>query len=163
MAGLPKLPWRTSAIRKAKADEAVALTQIAIAAKRHWGYTDADLERWRAELTISSTLLQSQPAWVWDDAGQVRGFLTLQRDGRHCSLANLWVLPEVMRRGIGSALLKRALEYATEHHINALTIDADPQAEVFYLKCGAVRIGSIAAPASGAPQRQRPQLLIFSE
>lgn len=152
-----------TAIRTARAADAEALTQVALAAKRHAGYAEADLERWRAELTIAPAQIEQQPAWVWDEAGRIRGFLALKRDGRRCDLDHLWVLPDDMRRGIGAALLKRALEYATEHHINALTIDADPQAEPFYLKCGAVRIGAVAAPSSGDPQRQRPQLLIFAD
>ena len=151
-------------IRAARAEDAATLTRIALAAKRHGGYAETDLERWREELTIPPSLLQTQPAWVWDESGRILGFLALLREGRHCELAHLWVLPEAMRRGIGRVLLKRALEYASEHHIHALTIDADPQAEAFYVRCGAaVRIGAVSAPTDEEPARTRPQLLIFAE
>jgi hypothetical protein len=43
---------------------------------------------------------------------------------------------------------------------NALAIDADPNAEAFYLAKGARRIGEIAAPIEGHPDRVRPQMLL---
>ena len=39
-----------------------------------------------------------------------------------------------------------------------LTIDADPNAELFYLAYGAIRTGTIAAPIEGVPDRVRSQL-----
>jgi hypothetical protein len=39
-------------------------------------------------------------------------------------------------------------------------IDADPHAEAFYRACGALRIGGVAAPIDGQPQRVRPQLVL---
>jgi hypothetical protein len=38
-----------------------------------------------------------------------------------------------------------------------LRVDADPHAERFYLACGAVSIGTVAAPIAGQPDRVRPQ------
>ena len=41
-----------------------------------------------------------------------------------------------------------------------LAIDADPNAEAFYLANGARRVGEDAAPIEGLPGRTRPQLLL---
>ena len=38
-------------VRRAMPDEAEALTEIAHAAKRHWGYPENWIERWKANLT----------------------------------------------------------------------------------------------------------------
>lgn len=39
-----------------------------------------------------------------------------------------------------------------------ITIDADPNAEAFYLACGVIRVGHVAAPIFADPSRVRPQL-----
>lgn len=39
-----------------------------------------------------------------------------------------------------------------------ITVDSDPNAEAFYLACGASRRGKVPAPIAGEPHRVRPQL-----
>jgi len=63
-----------------------------------------------------------------------------------------------MARGVGRLLLIHALEAAARGGAAEVTVDADPHAESFYLECGAVRQGDIAAPVAGQPTRVRPQL-----
>ena len=73
-------------------------------------------------------------------------------------LDNLWVAPEFMRRGIGRSLLRHALGTAARGGAVEVTVDADPNAEAFYVSCGAIRRGEVAAPIRGEPARVRPQL-----
>ena len=68
-----------------------------------------------------------------------------------------------MGRGVGRALLSHAARLAAEAGASALAIDADPNAEQFYLAFGAERVGSLAAQIEGAPGRERPQLLLTTE
>jgi len=63
-----------------------------------------------------------------------------------------------MRRGVGRALVSHALQTASRGGASEVTVDADPNAEAFYLDCGAVRCGEVAAPIAGQPTRVRPQL-----
>ena len=63
-----------------------------------------------------------------------------------------------MRRGIGRALLAHAAGTARAGGDSAILIDADPNAEAFYLACGAARGGSVAAPIASEPERVRHQL-----
>jgi hypothetical protein len=44
--------------------------------------------------------------------------------------------------------------------VRPATIDSDPNAEPFYLACGAERTGAIPAPIAGQPARVRPQLVV---
>lgn len=62
--------------------------------------------------------------------------------------------------GIGSALLGDAAARAAATGAHVLAIDADPNAESFYLANGARRVGEIAAPIEGHPDRVRPQMLL---
>ena len=64
----------------------------------------------------------------------------------------------IWRHGIGRALLAHAVNTARFAGASSIIIDADPNAEPFYVACGAVRRGIVAAPVVGDPARVRPQL-----
>jgi|SRR5262245_16873441 len=51
-------------IVRAKPDEAEALTEIAFAAKRHWGYPEKWIESWRETLTVTPEFIASHETYV---------------------------------------------------------------------------------------------------
>ena len=148
-------------IRPALAGEADLLTEMAIRAKGHWGYATADLLRWRAELIVAPGAIEACPTWVAQVGDSPVGFYLLLSGVPHWTLDHLWVLPDAMGQGVGRALLRHAVRLAADQGALALAIDADPNAEPFYLACGASRVGEVAAPVDGRPDRVRPQLLIM--
>ena len=147
-------------IRPALAGEADLLSNIAIQAKAHWDYAPADLARWRAELIVAPGAIEVCPTWVAQIDGSAVGFYMLVTGTTQWVLEHLWVLPRAMGQGVGRALLRHAVRLAADHDACSLAIDADPNAEPFYLACGARRVGEIAAPVDGHPDRVRPQLLL---
>ena len=147
-------------IRRAVEHEAGALSAIAMAAKAYWPYTPSQLEAWRDDLTISAELIASSPTYVAELDGEIAGFYSLIHEGQTWNLEHLWVAPSHMRRGVGRALLSHALGLAARDGAESIAIDADPYAEPFYVACGARRVGAVAAPVEGHPDRQRPQLLL---
>ena len=110
------------------------------------------------QLTISARDLEERIAFVAVVDSAVEGFYSLRPSARSWELDNLWVLPRAMHRGIGRALLMHALSTAARGGATEVTVDADRHAEAFYLSCGAVRRGEVAAPIAGEPRRARPQL-----
>jgi ribosomal protein S18 acetylase RimI-like enzyme len=90
--------------------------------------------------------------------GRRAGFYTLAPAPRDWELDNLWVDPRCMAQGIGRTLLRHALQAARAGGAMRVHVDSDPNAEPFYLACGAVRTGSVPAPIPGDPGRVRPQL-----
>ena len=56
-------------------------------------------------------------------------------------LDHLWILPEAMGRGIGRTLFRHALTQARRLGCRAVQIEADPNAEGFYVRMGARRTG----------------------
>ena len=149
-------------IRPAAENEAQLLSALALRAKAHWGYPREALEGWRSQLAISAEQIRGKPTFVAVVRGEVAGFCSLLRSRAACELDNLWVAPEFMHRGIGRALLHHALETAARAGAAELTVDADPNAEAFYLECGAIRRGQVPAPIPGHPGRVRPQLAFKS-
>ena len=145
-------------IRAAMETEAQALSALAMQAKAHWGYAGEALERWQAQLTLSPADIRGKPTFVATIEGEIVGFYSLLPSAQSWDLDNFWVSPPFMRRGIGRALLEHALETAARAGAAEVTVDADPNAEAFYLQRGAVRRGEIPAPIPGQPERVRPQL-----
>ena len=136
------------------------LEAIAFAAKAHWGYSVEQLQAWRDDLAVPEKLLPIRPVVVAELNGRPVGFAQVATDTQPWELWAMWVHPEHMGQGIGTALFAWATGFAAEHGQEELTIDSDPNAEGFYLRRGARRIGELAAPIPGDSARVRPQLLL---
>ena len=145
-------------IRRARGSEASALSALAVAAKQHWSYAPEDIERWHPLLTVTPDDIASRPAFVAEVESEVVGFYLLAPNGATWELEHLWVSPQCMGRAAGRALLAHASRTAQVGGASVILIDADPNAEAFYLACGAVRVGSIAAPIASDPGRVLPRL-----
>ena len=147
-------------LRPARADEAARLSAIAHAAKAALGYAPELIAGWGQELTIEPELLQRQTVWVVDYEGAAQGFFSIHAFAGGVTLAHLWVDPAAQRRGFGSMLLRRALQLAAMSRLAFLQVDAEPSAESFYQRHGFERVGEIAAPIPGEPERARPQMRV---
>jgi N-acetylglutamate synthase-like GNAT family acetyltransferase len=143
--------------RKARPDKAESLTHLVMEAKAHWGYSTEQLRAWRPDLAVTAEQLQSQPAFVLETDGVV-GFYSLRVVDGACELDNLWVVPHQVGHGHGRKLLAHAVAVARSMGLRELLIDADPHAEAFYARCGAIVFGAVPAPIEGQPGRTRPQL-----
>ncbi len=128
-------------IRRAEAREADALTALCRAAKRHWGYPAEWLAAWTDELRITPAVIAAQWIYVGEEAGRTVGFFGLRRDEVHGAwhLEHLWLDPAHIGRGCGRELFGAAVRLARALGVRELHVKADPNAEGFYLKMGAVR------------------------
>ncbi|AXE31243.1 N-acetyltransferase [Chromobacterium phragmitis] len=147
-------------IRRATLADLTQMNRVAFESKAHWAYTIRQLEAWRDDLMTPSHTLASHPTFVAEVGGRVVGFVQLDPCASPWSLASLWVLPECMGRGLGKALLGRALDIARAAGQTDIAIDADPNALGFYQSFGARRQSVVSAPIEGQPERVRPQLLL---
>lgn len=128
-------------IVRATPEDADVLTEIAHAAKRHWGYPERWIESWRDTLVIRPEFIAANVAYCAMEGARAVGFylLTSENDGMH--LDHLWIAPPAMGRGIGRALFEHALEQTKGLGRRTLKIEADPNAEGFYTRMGARRVG----------------------
>jgi GNAT superfamily N-acetyltransferase len=137
-------------IRPAAASDADTLTGLALAGKRHWGYPEAWLEAWRDSLTITPSYIAANVVCCAEaGAGRVIGFYTLERDGDRFVLENLFLNPSFIGHGIGRQLFAHAARAAQGLGATEMIIDSDPNAEKFYLRMGAVRIGQTVSRLTG--------------
>jgi len=149
-------------LRAAVADEAQTLTKIAHDAKRHWGYPERWINLWQADLTISPDYLANHHVFVAESNGQIVGFYSLVDRRDKVELDHMWVSPEHMGTGVGKELFIHAMQHAAGRNISAVEIVSDPNAEGFYSKMGAYRIGETVSEVEGQP-RSLPLMTIKPE
>ncbi|MEY2561619.1 MAG: hypothetical protein QOG51_2034 [Verrucomicrobiota bacterium] len=139
--------------------DASRLTEIAFAAKRHWGYPERWIQTWRDILTMRPEFIDANCVYSAMEDNSPVGFyvLTTEADGMH--LDHLWILPRAMGRGIGRALFEHAAEQGKHLGFQTIKIEADPNAEGFYQRMGARRVGTQITEIEG--ERRELPLLVY--
>ncbi len=166
-------------IRRARPDEAAALSALALRSKGHWGYDAAFLDTCRADLTLTPAEIdrdavyviaagsdpprgfyQVQEAGASHDAGQVQEPGASHDAGRLRAAAAdlilnaLFVEPGTIGRGYGRQLFAHAVALATARGAHGLIWTSDPYAAGFYRALGARLVG--ATPSTIFPDRLLP-------
>src|SRR3954462_14177657 len=103
-------------IRRAAAEDADALSDLAHRAKAHWGYPAAWMREWDAQLTIIPGYLELHDVWVVEHEGKIVGMCGLEGRRARWPLEHVWVEPAAHGRGFGRALVMHALEEARRQH-----------------------------------------------
>ena len=136
-------------IVRATPQDAEALTTIAHAAKRHWGYPESWIAAWRDILTMRPEFIAGNTAYCAVEEDRIVGFYVLTREADGIHLDHLWVLPAAMGCGIGRALFEHAAGQAISLGFDAIKIEADPNAEEFYKRMGGSRVGTSISEVQG--------------
>jgi GNAT superfamily N-acetyltransferase len=146
-------------IRPAATSEASVLTNLALEAKRYWGYPEHWIKHWESDLTISPDFIHDNHVYVAEQNGQIQGFYALIVTGDKAELDHLWVKPAIIGTGIGKELFLDAMERAAALKVIAVEISSDPNAAGFYRRMGASEIGESDASFDGVT-RKLPRLKI---
>ena len=149
---------RVMQILRANPDDAGTLTEIAFAAKRHWGYSERWIESWSHLLTVQPGFIAEHETYTACIDGITIGFYSLSRGLDRMRLEHLWVLPQAMRRGVGRALFLHAVGRVRALGFETLEIESDPNAAGFYEQMGAHRAGVTVTELDGRP-RELPVLV----
>ncbi|WGU94423.1 GNAT family N-acetyltransferase [Paenibacillus dendritiformis] len=145
-------------IRKANLDEADYLSGLAFRSKAHWGYSADFMEACRDDLSITPEQIASAMIYVVEDDSRIKGFIGLEIENGKCLLSDLFIEPDAIGKGYGSALYNHIIEAAKGLGVRTVTVHSDPNAENFYLRMGARRIGDIESTVF--PGRKLPLLEI---
>jgi len=139
-------------IRRAAPDQAEILTQIAFAAKRHWGYPEHWIQLWSPILTITPEFIQQYETYVALLDNELVGFCAISLEDEKASLEHLWVLPDFMGKGVGNSLFNHMRSRCRELGVRILEIESDPHAQGFYERMGAKKIGEVVGEIEGQPR-----------
>lgn len=143
-------------IRRGRPDEHEDVSALALRSKGYWGYSAEFLEACRAELSYDALICGSDMMWVATEGTRMVGFSLIQGAPPVGELAALFVDPPAIGTGCGRRLLVHSLRFAQARGFTRLVLDADPEAEPFYLHFGARRIGS--SPSGSIPGRKLPRV-----
>ena len=132
-------------IRPARAEEATGLARLAVRATEHDGHDPVLMARLAPVLQIDLTLIAAGLVFVAEDvSGAVIGVVALRplSPSGLFLLEGIFVEPAFMRRGIGRRLIETAAGYARKLGGCAIIIYANPTSAGFYVRLGAIRIGT---------------------
>jgi GNAT superfamily N-acetyltransferase len=136
-------------IRRVDLKDIDALSQLAFAAKAHWGYPASWMEQWRKYFTYTPEYFAENESWVAEWDGELAGFCTLLEKEGNSWLENLWVKPDFIGKGIGKQLFIYAVEIARSRGYPKMRLEADPHAEEFYKHMGMQKVGETPADMEG--------------
>jgi len=139
-------------IRRAIPNQAETLTQIAFAAKRHWDYSEHWIQLWSPLLTITPEFIEKHETYVAYVDEQSAGFCAISIEEQKADVEHLWISPELMGKGIGTGLFNHMLSRCKELGIQVLEIESDPNAQGFYERMGAIKIGEVCGEVDGNPR-----------
>ncbi|GHD41024.1 N-acetyltransferase [Thalassobaculum fulvum] len=143
-------------IRPARVEEADALTALARRSKAHWPYDEAMMAVFNRTIAITRDAIAAHVVLVHETGDAVDGVGVLIPGGDDAELDHLWVDPPAIGRGVGRRLFEALAEAARRRGARRIVLNADPHAEGFYLRLGAVRIGG--HPVAEIPGRVLPRL-----
>ena len=143
-------------LRPARLDEARPLTELALRSKAVWGYSADFMAACRDELSVDEDKLHAMRHVVAVVDGGIVGFYALEPtpDERIVELAALFVEPACIGTGVGRTLMNHALEASRALGADRLIIQGDPNAERFYIRAGATKVGK--RPSGSIPGRVLP-------
>ena len=152
-------PTGDARLRTARAADATVLSALAMRSKAQWGYDPDFLERCRDELTVGPVEIADENVVLAESGDRPRGFFGI---GAIADSPDDWdvlfffVDPEAIGSGIGRQLWSAMLALARRRGVRRIFIESDPQAEGFYRRMGARRVGE--AVSSIDPRRKLPFL-----
>jgi len=129
-------------IEKASTKDHEILTEITKKSKAYWGYSEEQILKWSNNLTITQDYLKDNDVFKLINDNKIVGYYSYMIEKeKNVILDNLFVLPEYIGNGLGKYLMTDFLNRMKENQIRKITLDSEPNAELFYSKMGFVKIG----------------------
>ena len=131
-------------IEKAISSDHQILTEITKKSKAHWGYSDEQIENWSQFLTVTPTYIETNLVYKLTIEDKLAGYYSfLYEDETTVKLDNLFVLPEYIGKGLGRILMNHFLLGIDKTIVDKITLNSEPNAELFYTKLGFIKTGEI--------------------
>lgn len=118
----------------AQPSDATLLTKTALSSKRIWQYTDAEMELWTDDLTITASYIQKNQVFNIFDGETFIGFFSLVFDDESAELDHFWLLPENIMKGYGRKTFEFIIELLKKNNYHLLEVYSEPNSDDFYKK-----------------------------
>lgn len=131
-------------IKKAKISDAEILTNLTLKSKAHWQYGAEQIEKWRADLTISTQYISKSEVYnLWYRNQIVAYYSYFSLDNDRVKLDNMFVHPDFIGKGFGKVLIFDFINRARRQGFTKVLLESDPNAKEFYAKLGFRVIGEV--------------------
>jgi GNAT superfamily N-acetyltransferase len=124
-------------IRAPAGDEGWRLKEIAISSKEFWGYEPDKVREWADRGDFSLAHLGKLTVFVAEAGERAIGWCSLEPRGELWWLADLWIEPEWIGKGVGGRLFRHGARHAQKEGAMRLEWEAEPNSIGFYEKMGA--------------------------
>ena len=130
-------------------DDREAVSALSMRSKAVWGYTGSQMAVFQIE--VDEMFEAADIGFVAElDTTKIAAYYTLVfRSENQIELDHLFVDAGIQRQGIGSQLLRHAMETARNRGFASMRLISDANAPGFYEKFGARRIGEIQSSLTG--------------
>ena len=126
----------------AETKHAELLRDTLIASKGYWGYSHEQLEEWRSNLRFEEFYIARNTVKLILKDNEVIGFFAIV-EGETNQLDHLWLLPKAIGKGYGNLVFEQIIAECNRLDVSNFYIISDPDAEGFYLKKGALKVGEV--------------------
>ncbi|MDY8134454.1 GNAT family N-acetyltransferase [Aquimarina sp. 2201CG5-10] len=131
-------------IQKALRTDAEEITELTIRSKSYWGYSKEQIEEWRDDLTITPKYIDDNEVYRLVENETLIGFYAYNPENKtDVKLNFLFIDPESIGKGFGKILITDFLHRVEKTDFKRVILDADPNAEKFYLQMGFQVIGKL--------------------
>ena len=137
----PEVVRSEPVLRPARPSEANEITALTLRSKGYWAYDPEVLDGMRPMLTMNPDQIRDDRVVVAEQDGMLLGYYRLGGEPPDGELVDLFIEPRVIGTGLGRRLWKHAVASALKRGFQTLSLESDPNAEPFYLRMGAERIG----------------------
>lgn len=127
-------------IRKSVAKDHVELTDLCKRSKNIWNYPEDWMQIWDEDLTVTEDFIKENNVYQFVKDARICGFYSYLPEGKNIRLEHLFVHPNYINKGIGRILIKDFFERIENSIFENIILDADPNAENFYIKFGFNRV-----------------------
>jgi len=129
-------------IKKANLKDISAMTEVVIASKGYWDYPEEWMALWQDDLNITPEKLKQRDFFLGKVGAEIVFIYSIsQLDSNRYELEDCWVAAKQIGHGYGRILFDDLNERLRARGASSLKIISDPNAEGFYRKMGAVKIG----------------------
>ena len=131
-------------ITKANISDAKKLTELTIRSKANWDYSPEQIEKWKEELTITQEYIANNSVYKLIVDERLIGYYSFFQisDGK-AKLDNVFIEPEFIGKGYGKTLINDFLKRIESIGFKKVTLDSDPNAEIFYESLGFKMVGKL--------------------
>ena len=146
-------------IRKAVEQDVGKLNAVAYMSKAYWGYSKEFLDKSNASITVTKEYLEEYPTYILELNENIIAFYSFSFQPNR--LEAMFIEPNYIGKGFGRLLWSDVMQKAIQFNWTEFVLDSDPNAEGFYIRMGAKRLGTIPSPV--IPNRVLPVMQVKVE